>query len=69
MTEQESIERARQHVEERGWPWREPVQATPVSWKGVGAYRIVTNVGRRGINAAVIVASDGSILHSEFMPR
>ena len=70
MSEQELIELARQYAGERGWTWREPVQARPVKWKGADAYQIDTHVGFRGVNVSVVIAAaDGSILNAAYMPR
>ena len=70
MSEQELIERAREHVIARGWVWREPIEAKALKWKGVDAYQIDTHVGYLGMNASVVVAvADGAVLQSGYMPR
>jgi hypothetical protein len=70
VSEQECIELARQHAEQRGWTWREPVQTRRVKWKGLDACQIDTHVGFRGVNVSVVVAvADGSILNATYMPR
>jgi hypothetical protein len=70
MSEQELIEAARAYALQRGWTWREPVQATAVTWKGVEACQIDTHVGYLGMNVLVVVSvADGTILHSAYMPR
>ena len=70
MSEQELLELARAHAEQRGWTWREPVQTRLVTWKGIDACQIDTHVGFRGVNVSVVVAvADGAILHASYMPR
>jgi hypothetical protein len=70
MSEEELVDVARRYADERGWTWREPVQAQIVKWQGVDACQIDTHVGFRGVNVRVVVAvTDGAILNAAYMPR
>lgn len=55
MTEAEAVGRARDAVDERGWLWVEPVEATPVQRAGRKVWEVSTNAGGVGYNVYVLL--------------
>jgi hypothetical protein len=72
MSEQEAIARAKQVVQEQGWPWVEPAQATlRRAWLGRGGtWTIFTNAKGLGTKSRVVLdARTGAVLETGYVPR
>ena len=71
VSEGRALAIAKEHAEDRQWPWLEPVECkleTGSSPQGI--YVIRTNTRGRGCNVVMQVdASDGTITKSNFLPR
>ena len=67
----EVLEAAKQHAAERGWTWREPVDAELApSPSGERIWSIRTNAYSVGMNIRVTIReSDHAILSSAFLKR
>jgi len=72
MTRDEAIARAKDYALERGWPWRDPVEAwRSRRWLLVGPHEwtVISNADKRGGGARIVLdAKTGAILEAGFMP-
>ena len=58
LTREQARERARQHVEQQGLPWDEPVR---VHRRPLGGWAVVTNADDRGGNIFMDVTRSGRV--------
>ena len=77
--EQENVQRqllfeiAKEHTEEKGWPWLEPAEITEViSIPHIRLWEIRTNIAAHGRSVRILVAVNGpaiSVVESGYIPR
>ena len=66
----ELITQARAVAEERGWPWREPVEVSEAAHNGEPVWAVRTNAGMRGASVRILLRrSDRAVVHTGYLPR
>ena len=73
ISREEALDRARALADERGWPWREPVEVSRTRSLivfGRERWLVTTHVGFRGGNVRIeIDAGSGAVVSAGYLPR